>query len=282
MSFTRLKAVAGMIRPVNCAMMVAAVYVASVVALRSLVEPSPRLVSAFITAFTLTGFAMVVNDIYDVEVDRINEPKRALPSGALKTNQAWVYAIILAIVGFSLSVYDGWFEAFLAAFSVCLSILYSAKLKLGGLSGNLAVSYNVALPFLYGGIVVHALNDVLAIFFLLAFLSNTGREVIKGISEIRGDAVREAKTVARKYGSAKAAKVGAAFSVCAAALSPIPLFLGGLSPVGYGVPLILTDALFIFLAYKLVKQPSQAGYVKKMYKLPMLIAMLSFVTGALI
>jgi geranylgeranylglycerol-phosphate geranylgeranyltransferase len=282
MSFKRLKAVAGMVRPVNCVMMAAAVYVASVVVQRALVEPDPRLVSAFITAFVLTGFAMVVNDIYDVEVDRINEPRRALPSGALKTEQAWVYAIFLAALGFYFAVYDGWIEALLAALSIGLSILYSAKLKLQGLSGNLAVSYNVALPFLYGGLVVHAINDVLVVFFLLAFLSNTGREVVKGIAEVQGDAVRGAKTVARRYGSVNAAKVAAAFSVSAAALSPIPLFLGGLSSVGYGVPLVFTDAVFVFLAYELIREPSKAAYVKRMYKLPMFVAMLSFVTGALI
>jgi 4-hydroxybenzoate polyprenyltransferase and related prenyltransferases len=239
-----------------------AVYVAVTVALRHLTPPTPRLVAACVTAFTIAGFAMVVNDIYDIDVDRVNEPGRALPSGAISIRGAWVYALILAVVGLGLAAYDGVIELGLAGLSCALSILYSKTLKLRGLSGNLAVSYNVALPFLYGGLVVNKLSIVLATFFLLAFLSNTGREIIKGIAEAEGDALRSVRTLARVRGPRVAAKFGSAFSLIAVGLSPIPIFVGGLSPLGYLPVVFVTDILFVYLSVKLLMDVSSAQSVK--------------------
>ncbi|PSN82622.1 hypothetical protein B9Q03_14025 [Candidatus Marsarchaeota G2 archaeon OSP_D] len=279
---SRIAAVAGMIRPLNAFMTSVAVYVAVTVALRHLAPPTSKLAAACVTAFTIAGFAMIVNDIYDIDVDRVNEPGRALPSGAISIRGAWVYALILAVVGLSLAAYDGVVEFGLAGLSCALSIFYSKNLKLRGLSGNLAVSYNVALPFLYGGLVVNRLSIVLATFFLLAFLSNTGREIIKGIAEAEGDALRSVRTLARMRGPRVAAKFGSAFTLIAVGLSPIPILVGGLSPLGYLPVVFVTDVLFVYLSVKLLLDVSSAQTVKKLYKFPMLLAMVSFITGALV
>ncbi|MEM0271860.1 MAG: UbiA family prenyltransferase [Thermoprotei archaeon] len=278
----KVAAVGGMIRPLNAFMTSVAVYVAVTVALHQFTLPTFRVAAACITAFTIAGFAMIVNDIYDIDVDRVNEPDRALPSGAISTRGAWVYALILAVVGLSLAAYDGLIELGLASLSCVLSILYSKTLKLRGLSGNLAVSYNVALPFLYGGLVVNKLSLVLATFFLLAFLSNTGREIIKGIAEAQGDALRSARTLARVHGPKTAAKLGSIFSLLAVGLSPIPLLVGGLSPLGYLPLVVVTDILFVYLSVRLLMDASTANSVKKLYKFPMLLAMVSFIMGALV
>lgn len=282
MTLLRAAKIALMVRPLNGFMTALAVYVAATVALHQIAPLTPRLLAACLTGFTLAGFAMVVNDIYDIEVDRINEPQRALPSGAISVRQAWVYAATLAAAGLVLALYDGPLELALALASCVLSLLYSKTLKLRGLSGNLAVSYNVAIPFLYGGLVVHRATVVLATFFMLAFLSNTGREIIKGVAEAEGDAARSAKTLARVYGPKKAAKAGSAFCLLAVALSPLPLVAGDLSPLGYLPPLLVTDALFLYLALELFRDASSAPRVKKLYKFPMMLAMVSFITGALV
>jgi len=123
---------------------------------------------------------------------------------------------------------------------------------------------------------------VLATFFLLAFLSNTGREIIKGIAEAEGDALRSVRTLARMRGPRVAAKFGSAFTLIAVGLSPIPILVGGLSPLGYLPVVFVTDILFVYLSVKLLLDVSSAQTVKKLYKFPMLLAMVSFITGALV
>ena len=40
------------------------------------------LLLGFVTGFAICGYSMVINDYYDIEVDRVNQPDRPLPSGA--------------------------------------------------------------------------------------------------------------------------------------------------------------------------------------------------------
>ncbi|MEM3670759.1 MAG: geranylgeranylglycerol-phosphate geranylgeranyltransferase [Thermoprotei archaeon] len=274
-----------MMRPLNCVMMAVAVYVAAVVGSSGLPSFDPRVWYALATAFLLAGFAMVVNDISDVEVDRVNEPHRPLPSGRATVSGSKAFATLLAVLGVALSFGDGLLEAALAVLSVVLSVAYSRRLKKSGLPGNLAVSYNVALPFLYGGIVTGGLKPVLAVFFALAFLSNTGREIVKGIAEAKGDALSGAKTLALVHGPKVASRTAATFSLLAVAFSPLPLLFKDMSALGYGLPVALADIGFLYLVTELLARPENtetAKKVRRLYKVPMFVAIVSFLAGALL
>src|SRR3954464_9484581 len=55
-----------------------------------------------VMAAVLNAASNALNQIYDLEIDRINKPKRALPSGRLGMKDAWVftwsaYAVALAL-----------------------------------------------------------------------------------------------------------------------------------------------------------------------------------------
>ncbi|MHA2072232.1 MAG: UbiA family prenyltransferase, partial [Candidatus Thorarchaeota archaeon] len=54
---------------------------------------------AYITYFTIAAGSNVVNDIYDIEIDKINRPHRALPSGRITIKQAWISLAILSAIG---------------------------------------------------------------------------------------------------------------------------------------------------------------------------------------
>ena len=43
------------------------------------------LLLGFVTGFAICGYSMVINDYYDIEVDRVNQPDRPLPSGAISS-----------------------------------------------------------------------------------------------------------------------------------------------------------------------------------------------------
>ena len=46
------------------------------------------IVLGFVTGFAICAFSMVANDYYDIEVDRVNQPTRPLPSGAVSMREA--------------------------------------------------------------------------------------------------------------------------------------------------------------------------------------------------
>ena len=59
----------------------------------------PSLIMIFIGGWALSASAMIFNDYFDIEVDKINEPDRPIPSGKITPKQALTFAIICVVIG---------------------------------------------------------------------------------------------------------------------------------------------------------------------------------------
>jgi geranylgeranylglycerol-phosphate geranylgeranyltransferase len=236
----------------------------------------------FTTGFLLLAASMVLNDYFDREIDAINEPNRPLPSGAVKSYEALSFALVLIALGLLSAANTGPATLFVAAFSVLIMISYNARIKRTGLLGNVFVSLNVAIPFIYGGLAVGRPTWALTIFSFLAFLSSVGREIVKGIADVPGDTSRGVKSVAVTKGNSTAAKYGAALFVCAVALSALPMLLGLVSYLY--VPLVaICDLGFLLSTYSILTNPSpnSAKRNKKYVLLWMTFGLLAFLMGTL-
>jgi len=236
----------------------------------------------YLTGFFLLAAGNIVNDYFDRDVDAINEPGRPLPSGSVSLAQAISFAIILCSLGLWFAAQTGIWTSILAVVSLAVMMGYNSRLKKTGLPGNALVSLNVAVPFIYGGLVVGKLPWALLIFATLAFISNVGREVVKGIVDVAGDKVKGIRSVAVKMGNVYAAKQGAVWFLVAVALSVLPLGLGLVS--NYYIPLVIVcDAGFILTSYSIVTNPTplNAKRNKKYVLAWMLFGLLAFVVGAL-
>ena len=77
-----LRAFVSILRPINCAMIGFAVIVGAFVSKPPTVDAADLLLG-FVTGFAICGYSMVINDYYDIEVDRVNQPDRPLPSGVV-------------------------------------------------------------------------------------------------------------------------------------------------------------------------------------------------------
>ena len=272
-----------LIRPVNCLMMGFAVIVGSVIAAGAdLVNSWPALTLGFVTTFTLTGSAMSLNDYFDRSIDAINEPKRPIPSGEITLTGSIIYASILAIVGMGAAYATNLSCLALAIFALTIMILYSAKFKRSGLLGNLMVSTSVALPFLYGGLAVRGTVSTYSLLFaLMAFLSNTGREITKGIVDIEGDRAEGVRTVAVLRGPKKASQSAAIFYVSAVFISVVPVYLGLVS-LWYFPAIVSADLGFIVSSFLLIKDPSRekSRTVKNRALIWMMLALVGFFLGS--
>ena len=220
----KFKAVLRLIRPANCFMMGFAVIVGALMAKGTgVMEKWVEVIMGFLTGFTLTAASMVVNDYYDREIDAINQPDRPIPSGIVTPNQAIFLALIFTVVGFGAAALIN-FPCFLIAIaSYVVSVTYSTVGKKTGLLGNFMVSACVAIPFIFGNFLVERFDLAVFLFAAMAFLSNTGREITKGIADIKGDKARNIKTLAVRRGEKTAALGAAFFYLAAVALTPLPL-----------------------------------------------------------
>ena len=223
---------------------------------------------------------MAINDYIDRFVDAINEPTRPIPSGAVKPSEALVYAALLTAIGFLAALLTNQSSLIAAIVSWALSVTYMTKGKRMGFVGNLMVSGCVATPFIYGGLVVDRLSSNNLLFASMAFLSNTGREITKGIVDLPGDKLYGIKTLAVLKGEKAAAYAASAFYLTAVGLSVIPWILKLVS-LRYLVLVIVSDIGFAFSSFSLLNNPSRenARKIKNRVLIWMFMGLLAFLFG---
>lgn len=281
----KLQGFVRLMRPINCLMMGFAVFVGVVLAVENLSDVIWLDVAfGFLTGFTLCAAAMVVNDYYDRAIDAVNEPTRPIPSGLVTVREALALAFVLTVVGFVFSFFTSVLCLGVAAVSWVFVVTYVTVGKRTGLPGNFLVSACVATPFIYGNIAVLGWVPLnVWLFAAMAFLSNTGREITKGIVNVKGDAAEGVKTLAARYGERNGAIVAAVFYVFAVALSPFPWLLGLVS--FWFIPaVILTDVGFVLSSTLLLKDYSRenARRIKKIVLLWFVTGLLAFVLGIIL
>jgi geranylgeranylglycerol-phosphate geranylgeranyltransferase len=280
----RISGFVQLMRPINCAMMGFAVFVGAVLADPGFFNVAwLGVLYGFVTGFMLTAASMTINDYYDRAIDAINEPSRPIPSGSVSPRQALAFVFVLSAVGFVFAYLTSVMCLVVAVISWIVVVTYVTVGKRSGLPGNLLVSTCVAIPFIYGSITV--LSSVplsVLLFTLMAFLSNTGREITKGIVDVKGDAAEGIKTLAVRYGEKNAAVAAAVFYVSAVALTPIPWILNLVS--FWFIPLVLlTDVGLVASSALLLKNHSRdnAKKIKNLILLWFVIGLLAYVFGVL-
>ncbi|MFW9855351.1 MAG: geranylgeranylglycerol-phosphate geranylgeranyltransferase [Candidatus Thorarchaeota archaeon] len=229
------------------------------------------------------GYAM--NDVFDIEIDKINMPHRPLPSGYLTLNQAKTYAAILFIIGNLLALMID-VPAFLLAFSAGLLLyMYAAYFKRAGFLGNIMIGILTAVPFIFGGLLT-ASYETMIFPALFAFLLIVGREVIKDIEDVRGDRMESVKSVALTYGVGTARNLGYAFLVVLMVISPLPIILGYYSSPIFIVIVLGIDVAILFVGYLLFKRNEEeivrnATRCKRLLKTCISFGILAFVIEGL-
>ena len=271
-----------LMRPINCAMMGFAVFVGAVLA-----QPPNfdwlGVFYGFLTGFMLTAASMTINDYYDRAIDSINEPSRPIPSGLVSARQALIFVFVLSAVGFVFAYVTNVLCLIVAVISWVVVVTYVTVGKRSGLPGNFLVSTCVAIPFIYGSIIVLGVVPLSVLLFtLMAFLSNTGREITKGIADVKGDKAEGIKTLAVRYGERTAAVAAAVFYLLAVSLTPLPWYLGIVSV--WFIPLVLvTDIGLIASSALLLRDYSRenAKKIKKLVLLLFVVGLLAYVVGVL-
>ncbi len=276
-----------LIRPANSIMVGLAVVVGIGVASNSLQQIfSFVALSGFLTGFSISSFSMISNDIYDLEVDKINQPTRPLASGETSIRTASILASCYLAVGLVASSLLGFFTFVIAILFAFVGWSYNYYAKKLGLFGNSLVAASVAIPYIYGSVSLS--NYGLNLAYLLAltsFFAGLGREVLKGISDVAGDKVRNIRSIAMVFGSKSAKQIAAALFLVAVASSSLPLIFGLLGHALwiYIILILVPDGIFLFLSMKVVRMHSdlEARRLKSIALFGMLGGLLAYFIAGL-
>jgi geranylgeranylglycerol-phosphate geranylgeranyltransferase len=272
-----------LMRPVNCVMIGFAVIVGAFVSKPVSLSPA-QLGLGFFTGFFICAYSMCVNDIYDLEVDRINQPGRPIPSGRVTPRDAFMLSLVVLAAGVACALLSlNLLAISIAAAYAFLSWLYNSRAKKTGLPGNLIVASSLAIPFVYGGAVGGGsmVGSLLLLMALTAFFSGVGREVVKAMADAEGDAKRNVNSVARRRGLRFASRVGALFFLLAVLTSWVPLATGLANEI-YTFGVVVPDAIFLYLAVAILARPEtdNAFTVKRIALAGMTVGLVVFIGGA--
>ena len=183
-----------------------------------------------ITTILITASGYIINDIYDIETDRVNKPDKRIIQVHISESNAWKIYFSMTITGALISLYLAverndllyWFIYPLAVF---LLFGYSRWFKGIPYLGNIIVSlFCAAVPgifFLSEASILKELkirdftsflplHRLLLSYVLFAFLTNLYREIVKDLQDEVGDKLANINTAAVFYGQ-KNTKIMAIF-----------------------------------------------------------------------
>ena len=162
---------------------------------------------------TIAAAGYIINDIYDIEADKINKPKKVFLVEKINVKLAFTYYHILNIIGILSGFYIAYIVdriSFVAIFLITALLLkvYNTDLKKLPLIGNIIISLLVSLSILIVGIfdIIPSITlengpdqyyafEVLKDYALFAFMFMLIREIVKDIEDVKGDKILKMKTL---------------------------------------------------------------------------------------
>jgi len=251
-----------------------------------------NIILGVVTYILIAASGMVINDIYDIEIDKINRPNRPIPRGSITLKQAKLLFFVYLSLGlffsalntiiFNLSV----LIFILASFFGFIGWVYAKWGKKSGFLGNLIVGISFSIGMVYGAL----LNSLLIppyiwFFFITAFSLLISREIIKGCEDIDGDKSQGVKTLALKVGITTSRNIAVLFSFAAIIFFILPLFTEIINHILFVIIMIpglieVAYTILLMLTKELVRENLKK--ISLFLKIGMLIGLLAFLFTSLI
>lgn len=219
-------------------------------------EETRILVLIVLIVMSYTAAANAINDVLDLEIDKINRPSRPIPSKNLNKRTALKFSFTLFLVGSILSLQLSPGAQFISiVISMPLMIVYSTNLKSKPLIGNIAVSFIVGLSFIFCGA---AFENIFPMWTpgVLAFSLTLIREIIKDIADLEGDRIAKCKTYPIQHGLESTVKLVSILSSIVSLVILLPYF-NNVYNYWYLIILVIgVEIPLIIVVFLLVKNPT--------------------------
>jgi geranylgeranylglycerol-phosphate geranylgeranyltransferase len=233
------------------------------------------LIPGAVTVFAFIVGGNSLNDYLDREIDKVAHPERPIPSGKMSPKLVLNISIAAFIISIAAALFMNLASFIIVVVAITLMISYELWSKKVGLLGNITIGLLTGMLFLLGGAMVGNLDRVWAV-ALVATLGTLGREIIKDVEDMAGDADRN--TLPKRIGAKGAGVVAAVVLAVAVVLTPLPYLLGYF-PAAYLVPIAVTDAIFIYAAAVQFQNPRNG---QRFAKYGMMMALVSFFVGGIL
>ena len=261
-------------RPVNAVAAGVLTFVGAFVAGATAADAAPAAAAVAATVLA-TAAGNAINDYFDREIDRINQPGRPIPRGAVTPRGALAFSLVLFALAVAAALTLPPLAIAIAVVNLLALVSYTEVFKGTPGAGNALVAYLGGSTFLFGGAAVGGDLGTAAVLFLLAALATFTREVIKDVEDVEGDAAEGLRTLPLAVGERRAVAIGSAVLVVAVVASPYP-YLSGSFGLAYLALLVPADLVMLYAASESFDDPT-AGQTH--VKWGMFLAAAAFVVG---
>lgn len=153
-----------------------------------------------------------INQIYDLDIDRVNKPTRPLPSGRLSMQTAWIFTWVFFLQAWMVAAWVGMGPLVVVAIASFLAVFYSApplRFKNNGVVANIAMAIPRGILLVVAGWLAVLPSPIFQkepwLVGCVMFLFVVGAATTKDYADMEGDAQYGAKTLPVLLGVHKSA-----------------------------------------------------------------------------
>ena len=169
---------------------------------------STKFIVSLINTILVMSSSMIINDIFDIEVDKTNNPKRPLVNGEISKKMAFLYTFILIglcqYLNYRFLPFNAQLLINIATFNI---IIYTPYIKQIPLIKNIFCANIVAFSIFFGGLASSEINifdnkniELLSIAIKLVFFGSLYNELLLDLSDYDGDLKNNINTIPVLYG----------------------------------------------------------------------------------
>ena len=232
------------------------------------------MLGAALSTLLISSGGFIINDILDVDIDRVNRPDRPLAAGKVSLDTARALYVIISGIGLALAWAINAGTGLLAVITTLALFAYSYRFTRRLLIGHLTIAALGALLFPFGGIAAgHILPTLYSVLF--TFSAFFAREVLKTVPDYAGDKANGVDNVATRYGAKAALRLGQIALLLTAVALPVVRLVWPLNNLFLAIAfLIVWPVTFYTLARATVENTSGAIRVSKLIFLLVAVALL--------
>ena len=149
----------------------------------------------------------IINNFYDVKVDRINRPLKTDLDNYVKQSTRLKLYFFLNFLGVLFGILISWRAALFFAVYIFGIWLYSHKLKKHPLTGLISATILTILPFFAVFVYFKNFSKIIFVHAVFLFLVIMVRELIKDLENIKGALANNYATFSVAYGELKTKKI---------------------------------------------------------------------------
>lgn len=248
--------------------------------------PEVALATLSVLFFMAAGNAL--NDLSDVEIDKIAHPSRPLANGSISISETKMLIGFLSLLSVAsllgcLYLMEGsqTYTACIYVAAVVLMITYDhgPRTKQKGLIGNIAISSLVAAVVLYGASSIEGLDAVLCWYVAsVVFFVNLAREIIKDCQDMEADSDSR-QTLPMKIGKENSRMVAYVLTLIGIVFLYIPYWQG---PFLFGQLFLQSPAIVLLMSLNGPMWKGEDYAVATRLRIAMLLGLVSFIVTILV